>query len=134
MKNKTQLLRFGVIGGVNTILDFGLLFFFQSLGLPISLANIMSTGIAFVFSFFANKNYTFHSTSSNILREMTLFIVVTLFGLWVIQTGIIQWILPFATNTLHNKDVALFASKLVATVVSMVWNYILYDRLVFDNR
>lgn len=33
MKNKRQLLRFGVVGGINTALDFGLLFVFKAFGL-----------------------------------------------------------------------------------------------------
>ena len=59
IKNNPQLIRFGLVGGVNTALDFGLLFMFKAFGLPIGLANIVSTSIAFVFSFFANKKYTF---------------------------------------------------------------------------
>lgn len=93
----------------------------------------MSTGIAFVFSFFANKKYTFKTTGTNVAREMVLFVIVTLFGLWVLQTIVINWTLPLTTNLLHNKDIALLASKLLATVVSLAWNYVLYDRLVFKK-
>ena len=60
-KHETKL-RFGLIGGLNTLLDFGLLFAFSSiLGVPKLFANILSTSVAFVFSFFANKKYTFKS-------------------------------------------------------------------------
>ena len=50
VKNNPRLLRFGLVGGVNTALDFGLLFGFKALGVPVELANIFSTGIAFIFS------------------------------------------------------------------------------------
>ncbi len=134
MKNSRQLLRFGVVGGINTVLDFGLLFAFTSIGVPVGIANVMSTGIAFIFSFFANKKYTFKSTDTNIVREMILFVIVTLFGLWVLQTHIISAILPLMSSILHNHEIALLASKLLATVVSLTWNYFLYSRIVFAKR
>ena len=94
MKNKAQIGRFAIVGTINTIIDFGLLFSLTFLGLPKLAANTVSTGIAFVFSFFANKKYTFKSTSKNIKYEMVSFVIVTLFGLWVLQNGTIWLITP----------------------------------------
>lgn len=99
-----------------------------------AIANILSTSIAFVFSFFANKNYTFKSSGTNIVREMVLFVVVTLFGLWVLQTGVIWLFQPWLSRVLKSPDLGLLGAKLVATVVSMTWNYLLYDRLVFKKH
>lgn len=131
-KHETKL-RFGVIGGFNTILDFGLLFVFSSFfGVPRGLANIMSTSVAFVFSFFANKRYTFKSSDKkNVIREMVLFTVVTLFGLWVIQGLIIHFLSPVIASFGFSSELALLGSKLVATIASLVWNYLLYSRVVF---
>jgi len=133
MKNKSQLIRFGLIGIINTVLDFGLLFILKSIGLMATTANIFSTSIAFVFSFFANKKYTFRSSGTNIVREMILFVAVTLFGLWVLQTGVIWLVLPHLSKLLRSSEVGLLVTKLIATAVSMTWNYILYDKLVFKK-
>lgn len=133
MKNKSQLIRFGLVGGVNTALDFGLLFALKSIGLTAMMANVFSTSIAFVFSFFANKKYTFKSSGTNIVREMVLFVVVTLSGLWVLQTGVIWLALPHLSKLLGSPEVGLLVTKLIATAVSMTWNYILYDKLVFKT-
>lgn len=132
--SKKQFARFALVGGVSTVIDFGLLFIGTMLGLPAVAANIISTGVAFIFSFFANKKYTFKATDGNIVREITLFIAVTLFGLWVIQTAIIHWLMPSVLNMLHNQELALFVSKLVATSVTLFWNYILYNAVVFKDR
>ena len=134
LKNNPQLLRFGLVGGANTALDFGLLFVFKFLGIPVEIANIMSTGLAFIFSFVANKKYTFKTTGTNIVREMVLFVIVTLFGLWVLQSVVIWLIMPLAASLLANTSYALIASKLVATVVSLTWNYLLYSKLVFKKH
>ena len=133
MKNKSQLIRFGLIGAINTALDFGLLFILKSIGLMATTANIFSTSIAFVFSFFANKKYTFRSSGTNIVREMILFVAVTLFGLWILQTGVIWLVLPHLSKLLRSSEMGLLVAKLIATAVSMTWNYILYDKLVFKK-
>lgn len=133
MKNKSQLIRFGLIGVINTALDFGLLFILKSVGLMATTANIFSTSIAFMFSFFANKKYTFRSSGTNIVREMILFVAVTLFGLWVLQTGVIWLVLPHLSKLLRSSEMGLLVTKLIATAVSMTWNYILYDKLVFKK-
>jgi putative flippase GtrA len=133
MKNKQQLLRFAVVGGINTALDFGILFILKALGLPVITANIASTSIAFFFSFFANKKYTFKTTDTNIKREIILFVAVTLFGLWVLQSLVIS----FVSSLLHGwslpDNLVLLIAKLVATVVSLAWNYVLYSTVVFKQ-
>ena len=134
-KHETKL-RFGIIGVINTALDFGLLFVFSSLfGVPRGFANMLSTSISFIFSFFANKRYTFKSSSKeNVVREMVLFTVVTLFGLWVIQGLIIHFLTPVIINLGTTEELALLASKLIATVASLIWNYLLYSRVVFKHK
>ena len=134
IKNNPQLLRFGIVGGANTALDFGLLFVFKFIGIPVEIANIMSTGLAFIFSFFANKKYTFKTTGTNVIREMLLFVIVTLTGLWGLQTLIITLTHNPLTQLMGNTDVALLVAKLLATVASLTWNYLFYSKLVFKKH
>lgn len=133
-KNNQQVLRFGAVGVVNTLLDVGLLFVLSNLGVFVVLANIISTTTAFVFSFFANKHYTFKATGGQLIREMVLFTVVTLFGLWVLQSLVIALTLPVASSLIESDAIALLAAKALATVVSLTWNYLLYSRVVFTSR
>lgn len=133
IKNNRRLVRFGLVGIINTILDFGLLFLFRALGIPVEIANIMSTGTAFIFSFYANKKYTFKTTDTNIIYEMTLFILVTLSGLWILQTGIIAILQPPITTIVKRPNLALLIAKLIGTAASLTWNYILYSRFVFKK-
>ena len=126
-----QVVRYSMVGTFNTAIDFGLLFALKAVGFPVELANVCSTGTAFVVSFFLNKKYTFKTTDTNVARELVLFIVVTLFGLWVLQSLVINLTLPISVHLFHDQTLALFASKLLATGVSLIWNYLLYNRLVF---
>lgn len=131
--DKKETERYILVGVISTTIDFCLLFTFKALGLPITLANIGSTGTSFIFSFFANKKFTFKSHKNNIMREIFLFIAVTLFGLWVIQTVIIHLAMPMLGHFTSNQDLALFIAKLMATGVTMIWNFLLYKFLVFKE-
>ena len=133
-KKHADKLRFAIVGGVNTALDFSILFTLTMLfNIPKELANFISTSVSFLFSFFANKKYTFKSTSKNLKRQFLLFTAVTLFGLWVIQTIIITAITPVFINLGVNKPAALLISKLIATAASLIWNYTLYSKVVFKK-
>lgn len=127
-------LRFGTVGAANTAIDFGLLFILRSLGLPVVPANIISTTAAFCFSFFANKKYTFKSKGGNVKRQIMLFIVVTLFGLWVLQTTIMQLVLLPLNSLAIPSETALLIAKVIATLVSLIWNYVMYSRVVFKHK
>jgi len=134
-KNSSQKAKFILVGAANTTIDFGVLFLLKTLGLPAVPANILSTSCAFCFSFFANKKYTFKShKTENLKRELLLFIVITLFGLWVLQTIVIKLFVFLLAGTSLPENVTLFIAKIVATVVSLTWNYIMYSRVVFIQK
>lgn len=124
---------FAAIGALNTVLDFGILFALKSFGLPAIAANTVSTSVAFVFSFVMNRKYTFKSSGQNVKRELVLFIAVTLFGLWVLQNIVIWLLTPVGLSFGWSDDTAVLVAKLVATGVSLVWNYIMYDKVVFKK-
>jgi len=134
VKNSEQKARFLVVGGANTAIDFGLLFLLKALGLPVVAANIASTTAAFCFSFFANKKYTFKTKSTNLKKEIISFVLVTLFGLWVLQTIVIWLVSLLLVNWQLPSVTVLLIAKFFATCVSLTWNYVLYSRVVFKQE
>lgn len=133
LKKHAEKIRFAIVGGANTALDFALLFIFVALGLNSIAANYISTSIAFVFSFFVNKSFTFKSKGSNVAKQFALFLGVTIVALWVIQPIVILAVTALLSPLGWNESVVLFIAKLVATLASLVWNYILYARFVFKK-
>ena len=134
LKKHDKKLRFGLVGGANTAIDFGILFGLVFFGVDKLAANFVSTGVAFVFSFFVNKSFTFKSTSGNTKKQFVLFLIITLFGLWVIQPVIISgttWVLD---ETGLSSGLVLLIGKLIATVATLIWNYVLYSRFVFRKE
>jgi putative flippase GtrA len=134
LKKHAEKLRFAVVGGANTALDFGILFVLVSLGLDKFVANFISTSVAFVFSFFMNKTFTFKSKTSNAKKQFVLFLVITLFGLWVIQPVIIGGTAWAISGLNLSNPAVLLIGKLCATVATLIWNYILYAKYVFNEK
>lgn len=134
IKNKAEKARFGAIGIINTGLDFGLFFVLKAFGLPVISANLISTTVAFLFSFIANKKYTFRTQGTNVRREFILFVVVTLFGLWVIQNIVMTLVLSALEHSGFHSTMTVLFAKSIATAASLVWNYSLYSRIVFAEK
>lgn len=133
LKNHAEKLRFALVGSANTAIDFGILFGLVFLGVDKLAANFVSTGVAFVFSFFINKSFTFKSIGGNTKKQFGLFLVITLLGLWVIQPIIISGVAWLLAGTSLPDSAVLLIGKLVATVATLIWNYILYSKYVFKK-
>lgn len=130
LKKHESKLRFALIGGINTGIDFALLVLLNSVGVNKYIANFISTSAAFIFSFFANRTFTFKS-SGDAKKQAIPFLIVTLSGLWILQPLII-WLCTPLFNSL-NQEIALLLAKLIATIASLIWNYVLYSRIVFKS-
>lgn len=133
-KKHAQKIRYTLVGGFNTALDFCLLFIFVALGLDRIPANYLSTGVSMIVSFFANKRFTFKHTTGSKRRQIPLFIIVTIFGMWVVQPVVI-WLVTLALDPyITQKSVELFIAKSIATGASLVSNYLFYSRVVFKKH
>jgi putative flippase GtrA len=149
--SRTEILRigkFGLVGVFNTILDFVIYNFVSShFGLSLVLSNIISTTVAMVFSYVANRQLVFDKNKSSrpLHHQLALFYLVSAFGVYVLQSVVIYiltsvWNAPldvmlgvFHTFGISGSDTFLVknAAKAVATIVSLTWNYIMYKRVVF---
>ena len=132
MKSSAKPLRFILVGIANTAIDFFVLFGLTALGVELILANMISTSVALTFSFFFNRSFTFRSSGRK-TTQILGFLAVTLVGLWVLQPLILVFFVPLLTPV-FDRELSIIGSKMLATVVSMVWNYLLYDSLVFKKR
>src|SRR5687767_13839867 len=149
MKNQTlaetkRVGKFGLIGILNTLIDFALFNVFINLGIYRIIANLISTTVAMSFSFTANKSWVFRSKQGSVVRQATLFLAVTAFGLYVIQNLVIYsltelWLGPMdlafdvvkllgLDNLFSHEFVINNGAKAVATLFSLTWNYLLYKK------
>jgi len=141
--------KFGAVGVINTLLDFSLYNLLSGLlKLTLIQANIISTSVAMIFSFTANRHLVFKrdNGTGSVWREGIIFFAVTAFGLYVLQTGTIKllteiWVAPIGLMlamahmigiTGHDQFLAKNGAKAAATFVSLAWNYVMYRRVVFS--
>jgi putative flippase GtrA len=131
IQNKAEKIRFGIVGSANTALDFGILLILTSFGVPAAIANYPSSTAAVILSFFANKKYTFKATGRNLKHEIILFLIFTLIAAWALQPLTILLVQYLLSPINLPETVSVVIAKIMATVVTLIWNYITYSRYVF---
>ena len=134
VRNARRKIRFSLVSSIATAIDFSLLLFITSFGLGTITANYISSSIAFVFSFFANKKFAFRTPDHHIKREAVLFIIVTLTGIWLLQPLIIWQIEDMFDQSFQPTWLLVIIAKAVASFVTFIWNYFFYTRLVFKKK
>lgn len=157
MKTTEQAAKFGIVGIINTIIDFAILNFLVYLGLTASFlilgqkfltANIISVAVAMVNSFVLNKKWAFKSEGENIYLQIFKFLIVTIIGMFIIHqiifnlfyyrldnvSDVILQIFYYFKLTFFSREfVLLNFSKSVAIVGSLVWNFLGYKFIVFEK-
>lgn len=127
-------LRFIIVGVSNTVVDFALMNIFKLVGLNLIVANTISTGIAMIYSFFMNKKWTFRNAGDNYIRQVILFFLFTIIGIWVIQNGFMWLINTYVPHFGLSDQLFANIAKLAASVPSLTWNYLTYNRFVFKEN
>ncbi|MDP9801712.1 putative flippase GtrA [Arcanobacterium wilhelmae] len=113
-----QISRFGIVGVLATVLDFALLWFLVSVtGLNYLVSATVAYCISLVFNYVASMRYVFARRSDlRRSREFTIFVVLALFGL--ILNNLTMWLLTGVIGLNY------MASKVFATAIVMVWNFV----------
>ncbi len=129
-----EKVRFILVGIANTAIDFGILFALVNLAkFSPMIANIISTSIALIVSYGLNKRSVFGDNDKHNPKQIVLFVVVTLSGLWILQSAII-FVVSGWLHTLVTKNAALLFAKIIATLFSLTWNYLWYSRVIFKGK
>lgn len=134
-----QFIKFGLIGGLNTVIDFALLnTFFWATGVYsgslVILFNIISFTVAVINSYVLNKKWTFNSTKKDVSAQLSKFITISLVGL-LINTAIV-FVVTSYVKAPFNLSEGLWANgaKIFATVFALVWNFIGYKLWAFAEK
>ncbi len=130
-----QLLRFGLVGGLNTLLDIvilnALLLLSPTTSTRTLLAyNALAFSLGAVNSFLLNKYWTFDHKQGTTLKELVRFTITTLFGIgW---STLVLWL---ASTILHplvlNATLWANAAKIVSVASSALLSYMVMRLWVF---
>lgn len=123
VSNKTeklfiQIFKFVIVGGIATVIDFGLIFVFREfLNLPVLVSNTLSFCISTIYNYIASVKWVFNvNEEKNKKKIFITFIVFSVIGL--ILNDLIMW---FTTDMFN---IYYMLGKIIATCFVMVFNFI----------
>lgn len=130
-----QLAKFGLVGVLNTTIDFGILNFLimlsgKSSGSMIIPLNILSFSVATLNSYFWNKHWVFVGTKKS---TFVSFAIVSAIGI-AINTATVYFLATYIPPQIV-KSPTQWANlaKVLATGLSLVWNFLGYKLIVFKK-
>jgi putative flippase GtrA len=141
-KERTRFIRFGIVGIIGSVVDFGFLNLFTIVfGLPDTLASMMSFILAVINNFIINRLWTYpDSKTTPIYKQLPQFALVSFVGL-AIRTPLfpllIKLLEPIASNVIPNFLTPAIVSRNVALAIVigivMLWNYFANRFWTFKN-
>ena len=132
-----QFAKFSLVGVLNTAIDFGILnLLIFATGITQGLGIFFIAGISFscatINSYFWNRDFTFGS-SRKAAQSFPIFAVVTLIGL-LINSSLVYLLSTYVfSQFVTSATLAPNLAKVVATFVSLVWNFAGYRLIVFKK-
>lgn len=131
-----QIAKFGVVGVANTVIDFGVLNYLSAVqhvfsGLALVPLNIISFTVAVINSYFWNKHWTFKTKEGKAGRQFVEFIIVSVIAIFI-NSGAV-YLITLIPPVGVSEQVWLNISKLIATFLSLVWNFVGYKFVVFKD-
>lgn len=112
-----QFMKFGVVGVVAFVIDYGLMVALTELaGVEYLISATISFTVSVVFNYLASMRYVFtHKEGLSRRREFAIFVVLSVIGL-----GINDLLMFLGTSLL---GISYLITKIVATAVVMVYNF-----------
>ncbi len=116
-----QFLKFGVVGVIAFVIDYGVLMLLsQVFGMDPVLAAGISFCVSVIFNYLASMRYVFtHREDLSRGREFVIFIVLSAIGLVINEICMAAGVAVLGTSALM-----VTVTKLFATAVVMVWNFV----------
>lgn len=113
-----QFMKFGVVGAIAFVIDYGLLALLTELfGINYLVSATISFTVSVIFNYVASMRYVFrHKEDMSRRREFVIFVVLSVIGLLI--NNFVMW-LGVETFGVHYLVV-----KIVATAIVMVWNFV----------
>lgn len=122
-----QIFKFGIVGGIATIIDVIFLYFFKEIcKIPLEFANTLSFSIAVIYNYIASVKWIFKVKKENAKKNFIFFILFSIIGL-IINDALILLL----SNKLH---IYYLLSKILATIVTMIFNFITRKLFLEERR
>jgi putative flippase GtrA len=118
-------LRYLAVGGISFVIDFSLLYLLHEvLGAAIWISTAVAFLGSFVFNYALQRLFSFRSRSSH-GKTLAKYIALVIFN-----TIATTFIVSFFDHLIDGWEIG----KVVATVITTLWNYLIYRYWVFADR
>lgn len=119
-----QFMKFGIVGVIAFAIDYGMLAFLtEVLGVNYLLSATISFAVSVIFNYLASMRYVFTRRDDlSRRREFLIFLVLSVIGLGI--NDICMWA---GVELLH---IHYLVTKVVATVIVALWNFITRKRFL----
>jgi len=122
-----EVIRFILVGGFSALLEFSLLVLLvEKARMDRNVSNVVAFAITNIFTYILTKRYVFSTSGNNKVYEALLFILCLIGGLLVNQ--VVFWALTAFTPIDYR------IAKIIAILVTVVWNFFTRKYLVFRDR
>jgi len=108
-----QFIRYNLVGIVNTIVGFSIIFLLMFIGVGATASNAIGYAIGSILSFYLNSRYTFKSTQTNKSQMVKFFAILGVS--YILNFITLQYLLGFS-----NPYIAQIGSAIVYTVSSFI--------------
>lgn len=123
-----QIVKFGIVGVLATLIDMGVLMFLrEAFGLDDLVAAPISFTISVIFNYICSMKYVFERRDDmSRQREFIIFVILSIIGLGINQ--LVMWGLKGRLEFLQIWQLLYhfeyMIRKVVATVIVLIWNFV----------
>lgn len=121
-----ELIIYGIVGGITTLIDI-IVYWLVSrfLFVPVVPSTIIAWIVAFIFAYWSNRKFVFHSHNPVIPEAFQFFICR-------VSTGILDVVIMYVfADVLGLYDVAV---KITSNIIVIILNYIASKLFIFRNK
>ncbi len=112
-----QIIKFGIVGILATIIDYGLMILFTEVfNINYLISSVMSFSVSVVFNYIVSTKYVFNVNHKKSIKDFIVFIVLSVIGL-----GINSLIMYLGVDKV---GIDYRIVKIGATAIVMVYNFI----------